>query len=233
MSFVYSIMLINIIFVIFDLMLHVGMCLSVFSINRYFWSSSNYLFLSSVNLCLQPLNSPVFVIHCRPHFCFTLMFASSRLINILTILSWPFHNSRNGSHLQLICVGLFSHQYCFFRIIIYIHEMVLFLFLGTITITSTGTQIIGETLRLQCTLSPFTGTTSWAKDGIVRTTCTRTVCTDNSYGNYTTFSIGSNYVNVTFDPVHSSINGVWKCTHLTLGSARFNVNAMNETQYIH
>ena len=104
----------------------------------------------------------------------------------------------------------------------------LFLLLGTGTITSIGTQIIGDKLSLKSTLFPFTGTASWAQDGTVRTTCT--FCTDDRYGNCTTFSYGSNYIDVTFDPVDSSIYGVWKCIHLTLGSDSFNVTAMNVTQ---
>jgi hypothetical protein len=108
-------------------------------------------------------------------------------------------------------------------------ELLLYLFLGTATITSTGTQIIGDTLVLTCTLSPFTGTASWAQDGIVRTTCITTFCTNNNYGIYTTFSSGNNHINVTFDPVDSSIDGTWTCTHLTLGSDSINVTAVNET----
>jgi hypothetical protein len=107
---------------------------------------------------------------------------------------------------------------------------VLFLFLGTVTITTIGTQIIGDKLILMCTLSPFTGTASWAQNGIVRTTCTTTFCTDFIYGNYTTFLCGNNYIDVTFDPVDSSINGVWECTHLMLGSDSVNIAAMNETR---
>lgn len=108
--------------------------------------------------------------------------------------------------------------------------MLLFLLLGTLAITSTGTQIIGDTLSLKCTISPFTDTMTWNQDENVRSTCTTSFCTDYNYGNYTTFSFGSNYSDVTFNPVHSSIDGEWKCTHLTLGSASFNVTAMNETQ---
>ena len=104
----------------------------------------------------------------------------------------------------------------------------LFLFFGTLTITCKGTQITSDKLSLKCTQSPCTGTTSWAQDGIVRTTCTTTFCTDYSYGNYTTFQYGRNYIDVTFDPVDSSINGAWKCTHLKLGSVNFTVTAMNE-----
>lgn len=109
----------------------------------------------------------------------------------------------------------------------------LFLFYGTVTITSIGTQIIGEKLSLECTLFPFTGTASWAQDGIVRTTCATTLCTDYSYGNYTTLLYDSDYINVTFDPVNSSIKVVWKCTHLTHGRDSFNATTMNETQSIH
>jgi hypothetical protein len=103
------------------------------------------------------------------------------------------------------------------------------LFLGTVTITSTGTHIIGDELVLTCTLSQFTGTASWWQDGIIRTTCITTLCTVDNYGIYTTFSSGSNHINVTFDPVDSSIDGTWTCKHLTLGSASINVTAMNET----
>jgi hypothetical protein len=104
------------------------------------------------------------------------------------------------------------------------------LFLGTMNITSTGIQIIGEKLVLTCTLSSFTGTASWNQDGTVRSTCTPTFCTVYTYGTYTTFSNGSNYINVTFDPVDSSIDGVWECTHSLLGSDSFNVTAINKTQ---
>ena len=100
----------------------------------------------------------------------------------------------------------------------------------TINIASTGTQIIGEKLVLTCTLSSFTGTASWDQDGTVRSICTPTFCTVYTYGTYTTFTHGSNHIDVTFDPVDSSIDGVWKCTHSTLGSDSFNVTAMNKTQ---
>ena len=34
-------------------------------------------------------------------------------------------------------------------------------------------------------------------------------------------------MNVTFDPVDSSIDGLWKCKHATLGSDNVTVTAMN------
>ena len=118
----------------------------------------------------------------------------------------------------------------FSRITIYKLELVILLFfLGMLTITSTGTQIIGDKLVLTCTISPFNSPTTWSQDGVIRTTCTSSVCTDYNYGNYTTFSYGSNYIDVTFDPVHSSIDGVWQCTHATFGNDNVDVTAMNET----
>ena len=104
------------------------------------------------------------------------------------------------------------------------------LFSGTIDITDIGTQIIGEKLVLTCTLSSFSGIASWNQNGNIRSTCSPTFCTVYTYGTYTTFTHGSNHINVTFDPVDSSIDGVWKCTHSILGSASFTVTAMNETQ---
>ena len=106
------------------------------------------------------------------------------------------------------------------------------LFLGTINITSTGTQIIGEKLVLTCTLSlsSFAGAASWYQDDTFLSTCTSTSCTVYTYGTYTTFTNDNNHINVTFDPVDSSIDGVWECTHALLGSDSFNVTAMNKTQ---
>jgi hypothetical protein len=83
---------------------------------------------------------------------------------------------------------------------------------------------------LTCTISPFTGTVTWAQDGAIRTICTKSLCNIYTYGNYITFSFASSHINVTFDPVHSSIDGLWECTHSTLGSANFTVTAMNEIQ---
>jgi hypothetical protein len=103
------------------------------------------------------------------------------------------------------------------------------LFLGTVKITSSGTQIIGQKLVLTCAISPFTGTVSWKQDGTVRTICTSTFCSHYTHGSYTTFTYGSNHINVTFDPVDSSIDGLWKCTHTTLGCYGVTVTAMNET----
>ena len=103
-------------------------------------------------------------------------------------------------------------------------------FSGTIAITTTGTQFIGDRLVLTCTISPFVGTVTWAQDGVIRTICAATLCTIPSYGNYTTFSFASTHINVTFEPVDSSIDGEWRCTHATLGNASFTVTAMNETQ---
>jgi hypothetical protein len=71
---------------------------------------------------------------------------------------------------------------------------------------------------------------TWAQDEDIRTICTTTFCTIISYGNYTTFSFATTHINVTFERVDSSMDGVWKCEDGTLGSARFNVTAMNETQ---
>ena len=113
---------------------------------------------------------------------------------------------------------------------IFILQICPLLVYGSINIESTGTQIIGEKLVLTCTLSLFTGSASWNQDGTLRSTCRTTLCTVETYGAYTTFTHGSNHINVTFDPVDSSIDGVWKCTHSTLGSASFTVMAMNETQ---
>jgi hypothetical protein len=102
------------------------------------------------------------------------------------------------------------------------------LFLGTLTITSTGSQVIGEKLVLTCTLSPFNGTASWLQDGAVHTICASSFCTISRYGNFT-FSFASNHIDVTFEHVDSSINGVWECTHSELGSANVTLTAMNET----
>ena len=103
------------------------------------------------------------------------------------------------------------------------------LFLGTVKIASSGTQIIGRKLALTCAISSFTGAASWTQNGIVRTLCTSSFCTVHTYGNYTTFISGSDHINVTFDPVDSSIDGWWTCTHATLGSDTVTVTAMNET----
>lgn len=103
------------------------------------------------------------------------------------------------------------------------------LFLGTVKITSSGTQIIGQKLALTCAISPFTGTASWAQDGTVRTTCTSLFCTHYTHGSYTTFTCGSNHINVTFDPVDSSVDGLWTCINAILGSDAVTVTAMNET----
>ena len=97
-------------------------------------------------------------------------------------------------------------------------------------ITNIGTQFIGSKLVLKCVISPFSGTVTWAKDGAILTVCTPTLCTVSSYGNYTIFSFASTHINVTFYPVDSSIDGVWECTHSTLGSDGFNVTAMIESQ---
>ena len=83
---------------------------------------------------------------------------------------------------------------------------------------------------MTCTLSPFTDSASWVQDGIIRSTCTPLFCTDSTYENYTIFSFASSHIDVTFDPVDSSIDGEWKCTYGTLESASFNVTAMNTTQ---
>jgi hypothetical protein len=112
---------------------------------------------------------------------------------------------------------------------IYNLQLVLLLILGTVSITSMGTQIIGDTFSLNCTILPFDGVATWAQDENVRTTCTNAFCSDYIYGNYTTFSFGSNYIKVTFAPVHSSIDGVWQCTHSAIESSNVTVTAMNET----
>jgi hypothetical protein len=96
-------------------------------------------------------------------------------------------------------------------------------------IASSGTQIIGRKLALTCAISPFTGAAFWTQDGTVRTICTASLCTIYTYGNYTTFISGSDHINVTFDPVDSSIDGLWTCIHATLGSDTVTVTAMNET----
>ena len=79
-------------------------------------------------------------------------------------------------------------------------------------------------------MSPFNSFASWAQDGTVRTTCTSTFCTFHTYENYTAFIYGNDHINVIFDPVDSSIDGLWKCTHTTLGSANITVTAMNKTE---
>ena len=78
-------------------------------------------------------------------------------------------------------------------------------------------------------MSPFTSFASWAQNGNVRTTCTSSFCTFETYENYTTFTYGNDHINVTFDPVDSSIDGLWQCTHTTLGSANITVTAMEKT----
>lgn len=116
------------------------------------------------------------------------------------------------------------HQHSSFRIIVnktWIDATLVF-FLGTVRITHSGSQEIGEILVLKCTISDFSKTASWWKDETPITTCTKAVCFPEKYENVTTFSHGNNYIEVTFDTVDSSIFGEWKCTHLS-GSKSFNV----------
>lgn len=93
---------------------------------------------------------------------------------------------------------------------------------GAVTVSYTGTPYLGQSFMMKCTITSFTGTATWAHDGTTHATCGSTFCSPPSKGNYT-FSYSGSTLSVTIDPVLSSDQGKWQCTH-TSGSDSYVLN---------